>query len=153
MREAGGRVFRVADADLLEILNAPEIAVLAHGAQVEAGNPERLGAHLGVPAVKPAKVEIGRAIGQPARLDRVAIIDQEQEDITVRRVKRGRVAADLDIGVVDPGRPVQHARHFPACVAGAIARDALHGLDQFMVMDTAIILTLRTCLTAVRVRG
>ena len=35
MRKARGRVLRVADGDLLEILNTPEIAILAHGAQVE----------------------------------------------------------------------------------------------------------------------
>ena len=94
---------------------------------------------LNTEAIKAPEVEIGRAVGQTARFDRVAIIDQEQEDIAVRGVERGRVAADFDIGVVDPGRPVEHARHLPARVAGAIARDPLHRLDQFVVMDAAII--------------
>ena len=94
---------------------------------------------LNTEAVEAPEVEIGGAVGQPARLDRVVIVDQEQEDVAVRGIERGRVAADLDIGVVDPGRPVEHARHLPARVAGAIARDPLHRLDQFMVMDAAVV--------------
>ena len=137
------------DLDLLEILDAPEVAVLADRPEIEARHAEGLRAHLGVPTVEAPEIEIGGAIRQPARLDRVVIVDQEQEDVAVGGVERGRVAADLDIGVVDPGRPVQHARHLPARVARAIARDALHRIDQLMVMDAAIILTLRTCLTSV----
>ena len=67
------------------------------------------------------------------------IVDQEQENIPVGRVERGRVTADLDIGVVDPGRPVEHPRHLPARVAGAVPRDALHRLDQLMVVDAAVV--------------
>ncbi len=94
---------------------------------------------LNTEAIKAPEVEIGGAIGQLACFDRVAIIDQEQEDIAVRGIKRGCVTADFDIGVVDPGRPVEHPRHLPARVARAIARDALHRLDQLVVMDTAIV--------------
>ena len=94
---------------------------------------------LNTEAVEAPKVEIGGAIRQPARCDRVVIVDEEQEDVAVRGIKRGRVTADLDIGVVDPGRPVEHARHLPARVTRAIARNALHRLDQLVVMDTAII--------------
>ena len=94
---------------------------------------------LNTEAVEAPEVEIGGAIGQLACFDRVAIIDQEQEDIAVRGIKRGCVTADFDIGVVDPGRPVEHPRHLPARVARAIARDALHRLDQFMVMDAAVV--------------
>lgn len=53
MREAGRSVFRVPDRDLLEVLDATEVMVLADRAQVEPGDAERLGAHLGVPAVEP----------------------------------------------------------------------------------------------------
>ncbi|EKE18205.1 MAG: hypothetical protein ACD_10C00087G0003 [uncultured bacterium] len=94
---------------------------------------------LNTEAVKPPEIEIRGAVGQPTRLDRVVIIDQEQEDIAVRGIEGGGVAADLDVGVVDPGRPVQHPRHFPARIAGAIARDALHRFNQCVVMNAAII--------------
>lgn len=43
------------DGDLLEVLDAPEIAVLADRAQVESGDAERLGTHLRVPAIPPRK--------------------------------------------------------------------------------------------------
>ncbi len=46
MGEAIGGVFGVADRDLLEVLDAPQIAVLANRAQIEARHPERLGADL-----------------------------------------------------------------------------------------------------------
>jgi hypothetical protein len=94
---------------------------------------------LNTETVEAPEVKIGGAVRQPARLDRVVIVDQEQEDIAIRGIESGRVTADLDIGVVDPGRPVEHARHLPARVAGAIARDALHRLDQLVVMDAAIV--------------
>ena len=94
---------------------------------------------LNTEAVETPEIEVGRAVRQPARFYRVVIIDQEQEDVAVRGIECGRVAADLDIGVVDPGRPVEHARHLPARVAGAIARDALHRLDQLVVKDAAIV--------------
>ncbi len=42
--EAGGGVFRVPDGDLLEVLDAPKVAVLADRAQVETGDAERLDA-------------------------------------------------------------------------------------------------------------
>ena len=78
-------------------------------------------------------IEIRRSVREPTRLDRVVIVDEEQEDIPVRGVERRRIAADLDIGVVDSGRPVEHAGHLPARIARSIARDALHGLDEFMI--------------------
>jgi hypothetical protein len=111
--KARGGIFRVADGDLLKILDAPEVAVLANRAQVEARHAERLGPHLGVPAVEAPEVEIGGAVGQPARLDRVVIVDQEQEDIAVRGIERGRVAADLDIGDCRP-RSTSRARPAPS---------------------------------------
>ena len=42
-------------------------------------------------------------------------------------------------GIVDARRPVEHARHLPARIAGAVAGDALHGRDQFVVEDAAIV--------------
>ena len=129
----------MADLDLLEIFDAPEVAVLADRAQVEAGHAEGLRPNLGVPAVKSPEVEIGGAIWQATRLDRIVIFDEEQEDVAVRGIERGRVTADLDIGIVDPGRPVEHARYLPARVTRAIARDALHRLDQLVIMDPAIV--------------
>ena len=96
MREARGRIFGVADGDLLEILDAPEIAVLADRPKIEARDAERLGADLGIPAIEAAEVEIGRAVGEPAGLDRVEVVDQEQEYVAVGRVERGRVLGDVD---------------------------------------------------------
>ena len=139
MGEAGGGVFRVPDRDLLEILDAPEVAVLADRPQVEAGDAERLGAHLGIPAVEPPEIEVGRAVGQQPRLDRVEIVDEEQEHVAVRGIERRRLFRHVNARVVDAGRPVEHARHLPARVAGAVARDALHGGDQFVVVDAAIV--------------
>src|SRR5690606_16608396 len=132
MREAGGSVFRVADGDLLEVLDAPEVAVLAYRPQVEAGDAERLGAHLGVPGVEAAEVKVGRAVRQATRLDRVQVVDEEQEHVAVGGVEGRRVARDVDLRVVDAGRPVQHARNLPARVAGAVPGDAADGRDQFM---------------------
>ena len=139
MGEARGGVFGVADGDLLEILDAPEIAVLADGAEIEARDAERLGADLGIPAIEAAEVEIGRAVGQPAGLDRIEIVDQEQEDVAVGGIERRRVLRDVDARIVDAGRPVEHAGHLPARVAGAVAGDALHGRDQLVVVDAAVV--------------
>ena len=139
MREARGGILRVADGDLLEILDAPQIAVLAHRAEIEAGDAERLGADLGVPAIEPPEIEIGRAVRQPPGLDRVEVVDQEQEHVAIGGIERRGVLGDVDARIVDAGRPVEHARHLPAGVAGAVAGDALHGRDQLMVEDAAIV--------------
>jgi hypothetical protein len=79
MGEARGGIFRMADRDLLELLDAPQVSVLADGAQIEARDPERLGAHFGIPAVEAPEEQVRRSIGELARLDRVQIIDQEQK--------------------------------------------------------------------------
>ena len=139
VREARGGVFRVADGDLLEVLDAPEIAVLADGAEIEARHAERLRADLRVPAIEAAEVEVGRAVGQPPGLDRVEVVDQEQKHIAIRGVERRRVAGDIDARVVDARRPVEHAGHLPARVARAVAGDPLHGPDELMVVDAAIV--------------
>ena len=119
------------DGDLLEILDTPEIAVLADRPEIEARDPKRLGAHLGIPAIEAAEVEVRRAVRQLARLDRIEVVHQEQKDITIGGAQRGRVFRDVEVWVVDAGRPVQHARHLPARVAGPVACDPLHGTDQF----------------------
>jgi hypothetical protein len=53
MGKTGGGILRVADADFLKILNAPEIAVLAHGPQIEAGDAKGLCTDLRIPTVEP----------------------------------------------------------------------------------------------------
>src|SRR3546814_13196664 len=67
------------------------------------------GADLGVPAVEAAKVEIGFAVRKLARLNRVRVVDEEQEDVAIGRIERRRVAADVDIGIIVHVRPVEHA--------------------------------------------
>ena len=46
VRETRGRIFGMPDGDLLEIFHAPQIAVLAHRAEIEAGDPEGAGRRL-----------------------------------------------------------------------------------------------------------
>ncbi len=58
-REAMSGVFRVADDELLELLDTPQVAVGADGAEVERRDAEGARAHLRVPAVKAAEVEVG----------------------------------------------------------------------------------------------
>jgi len=78
----------VPDRYLPEILDAPEVAVLADRAQEEAGDGERLGNHLGDPAIKPPEMEVGRTVGQQPRLDRFQVVVEEEERDSVRGVKR-----------------------------------------------------------------
>jgi hypothetical protein len=73
--ETRGGISRVADGDFLEIFDAPEVPILTNGAQVEAGDPKRFGANLGVPAIETTEVEIGRTIGQPPRFDRIEVVN------------------------------------------------------------------------------
>lgn len=139
MSEAVGGIFGMADDDLLEILHAPEVSILADRAEVEARHAKCLGADLGVPAVEAPEVEIRRSVRQTAGLDRVQVIDEEEKDVAVRSIERRRVLGDVDARIVDAGRPVEHARHLPAGVARAVAGDALHGFDQFCVEYPPII--------------
>jgi len=69
----------MADFGFLEVLDAPEVAVLTDRAQVEAGDAERFRPHLGIPAVEPPEIEVWRAVGQKPRLDWVEVVDEEQE--------------------------------------------------------------------------
>ena len=69
VRETGRGIFGVADGDFLEILDAPEIAVLTHGAEIEARHAERLRADFGIPAIEAAEVDVGRTVGEPTRFD------------------------------------------------------------------------------------
>ena len=132
-------VLGVPDGDLLEIFDAPKIAVLAHRAQVEAGDAERPRANFGIPTVEAAEVEVGRAVGQTPRLDGIQIVDQEQEHVAVRGVERRGFLGDVDVRVVDPARPVERAGHLPAGVAGAVACDAAHRLHQLVVKNAAVV--------------
>jgi len=83
MREAGGGVFGMPDADLLKVFDAPEIAVLADSPEIEAGDAQRFRADLRVPAVEASEEQIGRAVWQRSGFDRVQIVDQEEEDVAV----------------------------------------------------------------------
>ena len=129
----------MADDDLLEIFHAPQIAILADGTEIEARHAERLRADFRVPAIEASEIEVGRAVPETASFDRVQVVDQEKENVPVRCIERRRVLGNVDTRIVDPGRPVEHARHLPARIARAIAGDALHGLNQLMVKDPAIV--------------
>ncbi len=85
--EAVAGVFAVPDDDLFEALNAPEVPVLADATKVETGNAERLGANLRVPAIETSEIKIGLAAWQPPCLNRVRVVDQEEEDVTVTGVQ------------------------------------------------------------------
>ena len=61
MCEAGCGVFRVADGDLLKILDAPEIAVLAYSTEIKASDSKGFRADLGVPAVKAPEITAPQA--------------------------------------------------------------------------------------------
>ena len=139
VREAVGGKLAVPDADLLEALGTPDVAVHADRAEIEGGHAECLCADLAVPAVEAAEEQVRVAIGQPARLDRMGIIDQEQEHVAVASIERGGVLGHLDMRVMGHGRPVEQPRHLPARVAGAVAGDPHDGLDQLMVPDPAIV--------------
>ena len=127
------------DADLLETLGTPDVAIHAYGAEIEARHAERLRADLAVPAVEAAEVEVGIAVGQPSGFDRMRVVDQEQEDVTVRGVERRGVLGHFDERVVGHGRPVEQTRHLPARVASAVAGNPHHRLDQFVIPDAAIV--------------
>jgi hypothetical protein len=129
----------MANDDLLEIFHAPQIAILAYRTEIEARHAERLRSDFRVPAIEAAEIEVGRAVPETASFDRVQIIDQEKEDVPVGCIEGRRVLGNVDTGIVDPGRPVEHAGHLPARIARAIAGDALHGFNQLMVKDPAIV--------------
>ena len=94
---------------------------------------------LNTEAIKPPEVEVGRAVGQPPRLDRIQVVDEKQEHVAIGGVERRRLPRHVHAGIVDAGGPVQHARYLPTGVARAVARDALDGGDKFMVVDAAIV--------------
>ena len=54
--QARRRVLAMTDGDFLEILDAPQIAILANRAEIEARHAERLGTDLGIPAVEAAEI-------------------------------------------------------------------------------------------------
>ena len=121
--------------------SSTKVAILADRPEIEARDPERSCADLGVPAIEAAEVEVGRAVRQPPRLDRIKVVNQKQEDVAVRGIQRGRVSGDVDPRIVDARRPVEHAGDFPARIVSAVSGDTLHGFDQFMVIYTTIVAT------------
>lgn len=131
MREARRGVFRVPDVDLLEVLDAPEVAVLADCAQVKAGDAQGFGPDLRIPAVEPPEIQVGRAIEQDPCLDRAQIVDQEEEDVTVRGVERRRVLGDIDLRIVDAGRPIEQstnrARRAPSTACTPVPLPPMRG--------------------------
>ena len=137
--EAVRGVLGMPDPDLLEVLDAPEIAVLADRPEIETGDAERLRADLRIPAIESPKEQVRRAVRQLARLNRIAIVDEEQKHVAVGGIERRRLLSHVDIRAVDARRPVEHAGDLPARVADAIARDPLDRRDQLVVVDTAIV--------------
>src|SRR5438552_485344 len=127
------------DRDFLKVLDTPEIAVLTDCAEIEARHSERLGADLGVPAIEATEVEVGRAVRQPPRLDRIKVVNQKHKDVAVRSIQRGCISGDVDPGIVDARRPVEHPGDLPAGIASAVASNPLHRRNQFMVVYAAII--------------
>src|SRR3546814_9270481 len=86
-----------------------------------------------------AKVEIGFAVRKLARLNRVRVVDEEQEDVAIGRIERRRVAADVDIGIIVHVRPVEHAWNLPPGLPDAISGDLHHRSDEFVIEDPAIV--------------
>lgn len=80
----------MANRDLLEVFDAPEIPILAHGPEIEARDPKRLRADSRIPAIEATEVEVGRAVGQPTRLDQIEVINQKQENVAIEGATRRR---------------------------------------------------------------
>jgi hypothetical protein len=131
----------VPDCDLLKVFDAPQIAVLANGAQIEGRHAKRLGADLGIPAIEAAEIEVRRAVRQSTGFDWIEVVDQEEEDVAIAGIECCRILGHVDARIVDAGRPIQRPRYLPTCIACAVAGDALDGGNQFMVMDPAIVRT------------
>src|SRR3546814_12681615 len=74
---------------------------------LEGRDAERLRADLAVPRVEAPEIEIGIAVRQFARLDRMRVVDEEQEDIAVAGIERRRVLGNVDERVVGHRRPVE----------------------------------------------
>ena len=91
-----------------------------------------------VPAIEAAEIQVRRSVRQASGLDRMGVVDQKQEHVAVAGIERRGVLGDVHERVVGHRRPVQHARHFPPCVAGAVARDVHHGGDKLVIPDAAI---------------
>src|SRR3546814_15343557 len=139
MRKAVAGELAVADRDLLEALGAPDVAVHADRAEIERRHAEGLRTHLAVPAIEAAEVEVGVAIGKAAGLDRMGVINQEEEDIAIGSIEGGRILGHLDERVVRPGRPVEQTRHLPSRIARALAGDLHYPSAHIMVHDAAIV--------------
>src|SRR3546814_4096013 len=72
-------------------------------------------------------------------LNRVRVVDEEQEDVAIGRIERRRVAADVDIGIIVHVRPVEHAWNLPPGLPDAISGDLHHRSDEFVIEDPAIV--------------
>ena len=70
--------FRMSDHNLLELLDAPKVAVLANRTLVESGDAERLCAHLRVLEIEPPEIEVWRAVWQQRDQDWIEIVDEEK---------------------------------------------------------------------------
>ena len=71
----------------------------------------------------------------------MGIVHQKQEHIAITSVKRRGILGDVHERIMRHGRPIQHARHLPHGVAGAVARDVNHGGDKLVIPDAAIVRT------------
>jgi hypothetical protein len=121
--------FGMSDRDLFEAFGAPDISVHTDGAKVEARHAQRLGAHLGVPAIEAPEIEVWIAVGQAASLDRMSVIDQKEKDVPVRGVEGGGILGHFHERIVGHAGPVEQTGHLPAGVAHAIPSDLHHRAD------------------------
>src|SRR3954454_14935142 len=67
------------------------------------------------------------------------IVNQKQEYVAVRSIQRGRISSDIDPGIVDARRPVEHPGDLPASIPDAVPSNPLHRRNQFMIVDAAIV--------------
>ncbi len=139
MRETLRRELRMPDGYFLEILDAPQIAVHADGAQVKTRNAERLAANLAIPTIEPPEVQIRRSIRQTSRLDGIDIVNQKQEHVAVAGIKRRGVLGDVHKWIMRHAVPIEHARHLPPRISGPVACDFHDGCDKFVIPDTPVV--------------
>ena len=133
------REFCVPNFDLLEILDAPEIAVHTNAAQIHCRDSGGLAAGLAVPCVKAAENKVGVAVLKLADFNRAGVVYQKNENVPVTGVKRCCVLRHWHKRVID--RPAircagHHAGDFPAA---ALARKAVDCLQHLIIENAAII--------------
>src|SRR3546814_18496385 len=69
----------------------------------------------------------------------MCVIDEEQENVAIRRVESRRLARDIDIGVIEHRPPVEHARNIPTRIGHSVAHNLPAAHTQFMVPDAVVI--------------